>query len=217
MNLSRQPVLDCQRASRLTGNRVIPARARPPGAAGQVSTERHGNLPVRPGTSPDGGSRPCAGPGGTVPVADRRGRSALPRRAAARCHGRQCWCSRWPGPLPASRCGRRGALVPGSGALPRRSGPGAVSGRDARRSSRAVRRSPPRRPRWTLVGRFLNLPPIPQIPEILVQQALWRLMEGRTALVVAHRLSTQIREIGRDASAVAARDAGKVPAWLPHR
>ncbi|MGO9192014.1 MAG: ATP-binding cassette domain-containing protein, partial [Streptosporangiaceae bacterium] len=26
--------------------------------------------------------------------------------------------------------------------------------------------------------------------EILVQQALWRLMEGRTALVVAHRLST---------------------------
>ena len=139
MNLSRQPVLDCQRASRLTGNRVIPARARPPGAAGQVSTERHGNLPVRPGTSPDGGSRPCAGPGGTVPVADRRGRSAPPRRAAARCHGRQCWCSRWPGPLPASRCGRRGALVPGSGALPRRSGPGAVSGRDARRSSRAVR------------------------------------------------------------------------------
>src|SRR5260370_17094547 len=26
--------------------------------------------------------------------------------------------------------------------------------------------------------------------EVLVQQALWRLMEGRTALVVAHRLST---------------------------
>ncbi|MFD9262836.1 ABC transporter ATP-binding protein, partial [Streptomyces sp. NPDC059538] len=26
--------------------------------------------------------------------------------------------------------------------------------------------------------------------EILVQEALWRLMEGRTALVVAHRLST---------------------------
>jgi len=26
--------------------------------------------------------------------------------------------------------------------------------------------------------------------EILVQQALWRLMQGRTALVVAHRLST---------------------------
>ena len=26
--------------------------------------------------------------------------------------------------------------------------------------------------------------------EILIQQALWRLMEGRTALVVAHRLST---------------------------
>ena len=62
-------------------------------------------------------------------------------------------------------------------------------------------------------------------------------MEGRTALVVAHRLSTvahmdqlvvldrgqvaekgaQVRVIGRDASAVAARDAGKVPAWLPHR
>jgi ATP-binding cassette, subfamily B, bacterial len=29
--------------------------------------------------------------------------------------------------------------------------------------------------------------------EILVQQALWRLMEGRTALVVAHRLSTVAR------------------------
>jgi ATP-binding cassette subfamily B protein len=26
--------------------------------------------------------------------------------------------------------------------------------------------------------------------EILIQEALWRLMEGRTALVVAHRLST---------------------------
>jgi ATP-binding cassette subfamily B protein len=26
--------------------------------------------------------------------------------------------------------------------------------------------------------------------EVLVQEALWRLMEGRTALVVAHRLST---------------------------
>ena len=29
--------------------------------------------------------------------------------------------------------------------------------------------------------------------EILVQQALWRLMQGRTALVVAHRLSTVAR------------------------
>jgi ATP-binding cassette subfamily B protein len=29
--------------------------------------------------------------------------------------------------------------------------------------------------------------------ETLVQQALWRLMEGRTALVVAHRLSTVAR------------------------
>jgi ATP-binding cassette subfamily B protein len=29
--------------------------------------------------------------------------------------------------------------------------------------------------------------------EILIQQALWRLMEGRTALVVAHRLSTVAR------------------------
>ncbi|MEU4449583.1 ABC transporter ATP-binding protein [Actinosynnema sp. NPDC050801] len=29
--------------------------------------------------------------------------------------------------------------------------------------------------------------------EVLVQQALWRLMEGRTALVVAHRLSTVVR------------------------
>jgi ATP-binding cassette subfamily B protein len=29
--------------------------------------------------------------------------------------------------------------------------------------------------------------------ELLVQQALWRLMEGRTALVVAHRLSTVAR------------------------
>ncbi|MEU5694508.1 ABC transporter ATP-binding protein [Actinosynnema sp. NPDC020468] len=29
--------------------------------------------------------------------------------------------------------------------------------------------------------------------EILVQEALWRLMEGRTALVVAHRLSTVVR------------------------
>ena len=29
--------------------------------------------------------------------------------------------------------------------------------------------------------------------EILVQQALWRLMDGRTALVVAHRLSTVAR------------------------
>lgn len=26
--------------------------------------------------------------------------------------------------------------------------------------------------------------------EVLIQQALWRIMEGRTALVVAHRLST---------------------------
>jgi hypothetical protein len=29
--------------------------------------------------------------------------------------------------------------------------------------------------------------------EILIQQALWRLVEGRTALVVAHRLSTVAR------------------------
>jgi ATP-binding cassette subfamily B protein len=29
--------------------------------------------------------------------------------------------------------------------------------------------------------------------ELLVQQALWRLMHGRTALVVAHRLSTVVR------------------------
>ena len=29
--------------------------------------------------------------------------------------------------------------------------------------------------------------------EILIQQALWRLMEGRTAVVVAHRLSTVAR------------------------
>jgi ATP-binding cassette subfamily B protein len=29
--------------------------------------------------------------------------------------------------------------------------------------------------------------------EILVQEALWRLMDGRTALVVAHRLSTVAR------------------------
>ncbi|HEU0090436.1 MAG TPA: ATP-binding cassette domain-containing protein [Pseudonocardiaceae bacterium] len=29
--------------------------------------------------------------------------------------------------------------------------------------------------------------------EILIQQALWRLMDGRTALVVAHRLSTVVR------------------------
>jgi ATP-binding cassette subfamily B protein len=29
--------------------------------------------------------------------------------------------------------------------------------------------------------------------EVLIQQALWRLMEGRTALVVAHRLSTVAR------------------------
>ena len=29
--------------------------------------------------------------------------------------------------------------------------------------------------------------------ELLVQEALWRLMEGRTALVVAHRLSTVAR------------------------
>ncbi|MBY8854377.1 ABC transporter ATP-binding protein, partial [Saccharothrix sp. MB29] len=29
--------------------------------------------------------------------------------------------------------------------------------------------------------------------EVLVQEALWRLMEGRTALVVAHRLSTVVR------------------------
>ena len=29
--------------------------------------------------------------------------------------------------------------------------------------------------------------------EILIQQALWQLMDGRTALVVAHRLSTVVR------------------------
>jgi ATP-binding cassette, subfamily B, bacterial len=29
--------------------------------------------------------------------------------------------------------------------------------------------------------------------EVLVQEALWRLMEGRTAIVVAHRLSTVVR------------------------
>src|SRR5262249_37620373 len=29
--------------------------------------------------------------------------------------------------------------------------------------------------------------------EILIQRALWQLMEGRTALVVAHRLSTVVR------------------------
>ena len=31
------------------------------------------------------------------------------------------------------------------------------------------------------------------VNEVLIQQALWRLMEGRTALVVAHRLSTVAR------------------------
>jgi ATP-binding cassette subfamily B protein len=31
--------------------------------------------------------------------------------------------------------------------------------------------------------------------EVLIQQALWQLMDGRTALVVAHRLSTVVQAV----------------------
>jgi ATP-binding cassette subfamily B protein len=83
-------------------------------------------------------------------------------------------------------------VIPGAGALP--DGFGTMVG------ERGVKLSGGQRQRVALARAVLRDAPILLLDEatsaldseseILVQQALWRLMEGRTALVVAHRLST---------------------------